>query len=149
MPPVLFNVVSLIERILISAIFLLSGINKIMDWSGTADRMAQKGMPMVQLLLAGAVVVEVLVGLALLLGFQTRLAAFILFLYLIPATLIFHNFWAVSGPEHQNQLISFLKNLAIMGGLVEFAGVGAPSLSIDAALARSAGSYPTVAGRPI
>jgi putative oxidoreductase len=124
--------VSLAGRVLLSAIFLLSGISKILHWSATADHMAAHGMPAVQMLLAGAVVVEVLGGLALLLGFQTRAASLILFLYLIPTTLIFHNFWAHQGAAQQDQMIHFLKNLAIMGGLLEVAAMGAGAWSLDA-----------------
>jgi putative oxidoreductase len=128
--------VSLAGRILLSVIFLLSGITKIMHWSATADSMAAHGMGAVGLLLAGAILVEVLGGLALLLGWQMRAAAVVLFLYLIPTTLIFHNFWAHQGAEHQNQMIHFLKNLAIMGGLLEACAFGAGGWSLDALLAR-------------
>ncbi len=69
---------------------------------------------------------------ALLVGWHTRIAAGILFLYLIPVTLTFHNFWAYSGSMRQTQMINFLKNLAIMGGLLEFCAVGAFAMSMDA-----------------
>src|SRR5207249_4818206 len=86
---------ALLGRVLVSVIFLLSGVMKIMDWSGTLDHMATQGMPASSFLLALATLAEIVGGLALLLGWQTRPAAFLLFLYLIPTTLIFHNFWAV------------------------------------------------------
>src|SRR4051812_45198228 len=98
MSPTPQQYVSLGGRILLSAIFLLSGFLKIAHWSDTANMMAAHGMPAVPLLLGLAMLTEILGGLGLLLGCQTRLTAFVLFLYLIPATLIFHNFWAVSGP---------------------------------------------------
>jgi len=63
-------------------------------------------------------------------------------LYLIPTTLIFHNFWAFHGVEHQNQMMHFLKNVAIMGGLLEFYAVGAGSLSVDAKLASRYTAFP-------
>ncbi len=105
-------------RLLVSVVFLISGATKILGWSGTAAYMAAKGMPLVPLFLAGAIVVELGGGLAVLLGLRARLGAFALFLYLIPTTLIFHNFWAATGPARQMEFIHFLTNLAIMGGLL-------------------------------
>jgi putative oxidoreductase len=99
--------------------------------------MAAHGMTAIPLLLTGAILVEILVGAALLLGFQTRVSAGLLFVYLIPTTLVFHNFWMLSGAEQQMQMVHFLKNLAIMGGLLEFVGVGAGALSLDAFLSRT------------
>jgi uncharacterized membrane protein YphA (DoxX/SURF4 family) len=90
-----------------------------------ATMMAEHGMPAVPPLLGAAAVVEILDGLGLLVGFQTRIVALVLFLYLIPTTLIFHNFWAAAAPAQQEQMSNFLKNLAIMGGLLEFFAAGA------------------------
>jgi putative oxidoreductase len=151
MPAALQNGVSLIARILMSVIFLLSGIHKLMDWSGTAEQMESKEMPAVQALLAAAVIVEIVCGLAILLGCQTRIASFFLFLYLIPTTLVFHNFWAYQGPDQQNQMFNFLKNLAIMGGLLEFTAFGAGSWSIDALMTRRPLAIPVTgrAARPV
>ena len=98
--------------------------------------MTAHGLPAaaVPVLLAGAVVVELAGGLALLLGVQTRRAALVLFLYLIPVTLTMHNFWADQGMEQQNQMFHFLKNLAILGGLLEFCARGTGAVSLDALL---------------
>ena len=136
--------VSLVGRLLLSAIFLFAGAGKIMDYAGTAQQMADRGMPAVELLLPAAIAVEILGGLSLLLGFQTRLGALLLFLFLIPTTLIYHNFWAVPDPgQYHMQLIHFMKNLAIMGGLLEFCAAGAGAISIDALLERRDFSVPT------
>jgi len=123
--------VPLLGRLLLSQIFILSGISKLMNWSGTEAYMAAQGMPLVPLLLLGATVVEILGGLSLLLGWQARWGAFIVFLYLIPTTLIFHNFWAYHGAEQQMQMINFMKNLAIMGGLLMMAANGPGLWSVD------------------
>src|SRR5262245_12771069 len=103
-------------RILLSLIFLLSGMMKIMDWNGTAAQMADKGMPAIPFFLTMAILFELGAGACLLFGFQARSASLALVLYLIPTTLVFHNFWAATGSEFQNQMHHFLKNLAIMGG---------------------------------
>ncbi|MGH9709677.1 MAG: DoxX family protein, partial [Candidatus Acidiferrales bacterium] len=126
----------LVGRILISVIFLLSGIEKLMTWHGSAAFLASKGFPIADVMLAGAVVVEILGALCLITGFQTRIAALIMFLYLIPATLMFHNFWAMQGAMRADNQGHFLKNLAIMGGLLMVAAYGPGRLSIDASRAK-------------
>lgn len=107
-----------IGRVLLSVIFILSGISKIMDWQGTAAYMGAQGLPWVPLLLGLAAAVEILGGIAVLVGWYARWAAWLLFLYLIPVTVVFHSFWALTGAEQQTQLVNFLKNLSIMGGLL-------------------------------
>ena len=122
-----------VGRVLLSAIFLSAGAMKLLDWNHTADLMASKGLPLVPLLLPLAALTELIAGLSLLLGWHARLGALALFLFLIPTTLVFHNFWAVTGPEQQNQMQHFLKNLAIMGGLLVVVGLGPGRCSLDAA----------------
>jgi putative oxidoreductase len=85
--------------------------------------------------IAVSLIIEVLGGLAILVGLYTRLTAWVVFLYLIPTTFIFHNFWAEQGAERINNMIHFQKNLAIMGGLLVLAAFGAGSLSIDSSRA--------------
>jgi putative oxidoreductase len=116
-------------RVLLSAIFLLSGISKIIDWSGTAQFMQSQELPMVPLLLGAAIVFEIGGGLMVLLGWNARWGAWLLFLYLIPVTLVFHNFWAFTGAEQQTQLVNFLKNLSIMGGLLLIAAYDQAALA--------------------
>ncbi len=67
----------------------------------------------------------------LLLGFKARVGAVLLIIFLIPATLIFHNFWAFEGMERQMQMIMFMKNLAILGGLLLVLGLGPGPISVD------------------
>src|SRR4051794_11503065 len=111
MSPTARDWTSLAGRILMSVIFLMSGFAKITHWSETAGQMAGKGMPAVPVFLTAAILVEIFLGLGLLLGCGTRLSAALLFVYLIPTTLIFHNFWAVPADQQQMQMINFLKNL--------------------------------------
>lgn len=125
------SVVQLAGRILISVIFIFAGLGKIMAFSGTVAFAASKGVPMPTAAIAAALVVEVLGGLAILVGFQTRIAAWIVFLYLIPISLEFHNFWTMSGMDRMNNQIHFLKNVAIMGGLLTLASAGPGALSFD------------------
>jgi putative oxidoreductase len=125
------GVVSLIGRILIATIFLVSGFFKIAGYSQMVGYAAAKGLPLAGVAIACAAAVELLGGIAILIGFKTRIAAWVLFVYLIPTTLAFHNFWALQGMEQQDNMIHFMKNLAIMGGLLILAANGPGAYSVD------------------
>lgn len=112
------NTTQIIARVLLSAIFLYSFISKITGWEGTIQFMESKGMPFAPLLLVGAVITELAGALSLCFGYRMKQGALLLGLYLIPTTLIFHNFWAVEGQQVQIQLLQFFKNISIMGGLL-------------------------------
>ena len=115
-------------RVLLAYLFILSGYSKIGGFAGTAKFMASKGMPMVEVLLVGAIVIELVGGLMLAVGWKARWAAWAIFLFLIPTTLIFHPVWADPA-----QAIQFNKNLAIMGGMLYVAFMGPGKLSLDKA----------------
>lgn len=123
--------VPLAGRLALSAIFLLSAAGKITSWDGTAGYMASKGMPLVPFFLASAIVVELLGGLSVLLGYKARWGALALVGFLIPVSLIFHNFWAFDGMQRQMEMIGFLKNVAIAGGLLTVVAHGAGAISVD------------------
>ncbi len=122
---------SLVGRILLALIFIMSAIGKIGDFEGTSGYMSSHGMPMVPLFLLGAIVIEMAGGLSLLSGYKTKLGALVLVVFLIPTTLIFHAFWAVPEDMVKLQMIMFLKNLAIMGGLLTVLAHGPGKLSLD------------------
>ena len=132
------NVVSLSGRILLSVIFLLSGVNKLFSFGMYTGWAAGAHIPLPTVAIAVAAVIEILGGLAILAGFQTRAAAWIVFLYLIPTTFFFHNFWAMDGMRRIDNQVHFLKNVAIMGGLLILAANGAGGMSVDANRARKA-----------
>ena len=121
-------------RVLLGLIFLVSGVMKVFNWPATAEHMAAEGMPAVQPLLLGAVLVEVGAGLGVILGCGARISALVLFAFLVPTTLIFHDFWTYAGPEQQNQMQHFMKNLTIMGGLLTLAAAGPGRFSLDAGM---------------
>ena len=133
-----YSFAALFGRLCLSAIFLLSGFNKITNWSGTVEHMTQQGMSAVPLVLAGAIAFEVLGGLSLLLGLYGRLGAILLIAFMIPTTVIFHDFWAVDPAQQQMQMIHFMKNLAIVGGLFMVVAHGAGRYSVDRCLNRVA-----------
>lgn len=115
-----------IGRILLAIIFLGSAATKIADPAGTQAYMAAYDLPMTGSLLVGAIITEGLGGLALLLGLRTRVMALLLIGFLASATLIFH-----TQLGDQQQLLHFLKNVAIMGGLVLVMAEGGGPVSID------------------
>lgn len=123
---------ALAGRAFLSAIFLMSGLGKIANFEGTRQYMEAYGMPLTALFAAGAIAFEVLGGLSLLLGFKARWGAWVLFLFLIPVTLIFHALGIGDPEQGQMQVIHTLKNLAIMGGLLTAASFGPGELSLDA-----------------
>ena len=121
----------LIGRLLIAAIFIVSGYGKIGGFEGTTAQIAAKGMPLPELAAAGAIAVELVGGILLIVGWHARLAATALFLFMIPTTLLFHNFWAFEAAQQAGQRIHFMKNLAIMGGILYVMAFGAGPLSVD------------------
>lgn len=118
-------------RILIALIFLRSGFGKITGFSGTAGYMASKGMPMAEFLLVGAIVFELAGAIMLIIGWRVHWGALLLVIFMIPTTLIFHNFWAVDAAQYGNQLNHFMKNVAMIGGLLYVMAFGAGPLSLD------------------
>ncbi len=121
-----------LARVLVALIFILSGISKITGFSGTLKMMASVGIPATTLALVLTILVEVGGGIALLLGLKARWAALLLFLYMIPVTLMFHAAHIHDPGQGQMQMIQVLKNLAIMGGLLKFVTDGAGAWSVDA-----------------
>ena len=118
-------------RFLLAAIFIFAGFNKFTSLEGTAGYIASKGLPLPSLLAIGAGVVEFFGGLAILVGFKTRWTAGAVLVFTAIAALIFHNFWAVPADQVQNQMIHFMKNLSIVGGLLYVVVYGSGPLSID------------------
>lgn len=118
---------SLIGRILIGLIFVMSGVSKIADPQGTQQYMTAMGLTTATTFLyAGAIFMELAGGLSLLLGVWAKWGATALIAFMIPTTLIFHTNFG-----DQNQTIHFMKNLAIMGGLLYVAVYGSGRLSVD------------------
>ena len=127
------NFAALGGRLLLAAIFVISGLNKLSDFSGTAGFMSGAGLPAAEFLLVLTILIEVAGGLMIVLGWYTRQLALILFLFMLPVTAVFHNPWAAADPAQvQQQMIHFLKNLAIMGGLLHLYAFGPGHFSIEA-----------------
>ena len=121
-----------IGRIVLVIIFIFSGFGKFADLSGTAAYIASKGLPFPQLLAASAGTGELICGLAVAIGWQTRLAAVGLILFTAAAAFFFHDFWNLpDGAERANQMIHAMKNFSIIGGLIVLVVAGAGRFSVD------------------
>jgi putative oxidoreductase len=119
-------------RLLLSLIFVASAAGKINDWQSPAKMMADKGVPAVDALLSIAIALEISGGLLVLLGWYTRFGALALLLFIVPVSLIMHNFWTIEeGPQRMEQMISFMKNVSISGGLVMVLALGPGPVSLD------------------
>lgn len=128
------NPLALVGRLLMAAIFIMAGISKISGFSGTAGYIASVGLPMPEALTAATIVLEVVGGLALVVGYRLRLFAVLLAGFTLLAGLFFHNFWAMPPEVQHIQQIMFMKNLSIAGGLLIIAAFGGGACSLDAKL---------------
>lgn len=120
-----------IGRILMAAIFLVSGVGKALAPAATIGYIQSVGLPFATLGLVAAVAIEVGGGLMLALGIRTRLVAALLAAFSVVTAFVFHN--AVGD---QNQLIHLMKNIAMAGGLLQVVAFGAGAYSFDAASSR-------------
>ena len=130
-------VISIIGRICLSGIFILAGLNKILNWEAAKETILgmlstwsaysiapwmSHGLSVVSnnivLFLWIATVFEVLGGILVFFGIGSRFGAFLLILFVIPTTILFHAFWELQPPERDIQVVMFMKNVAILGGLL-------------------------------
>jgi putative oxidoreductase len=118
--------VALLGRILIAAIFVWSGFGKITNPGYYMGYISSVGLPLPQVGLGIAILVEFFGGIALILGYRTRLVASVLALFSLATALVFHSAFADT-----NQLIHFFKNVAMAGGLLQVAAFGPGALSLD------------------
>jgi putative oxidoreductase len=125
------DALALVGRVLLGLIFALSGFQKLMGFSGLIANIAGKGLPMPEVLAVLTVVIELGAGLLLVVGWKARWAAFLLFLFIIPVSLVFHNFWTMEGAQAAMNKVQFLKNVSIMGGMLLAAAFGPGRYSID------------------
>ncbi len=150
MPSTLHGIVTVAARVLLALIFLMSAVgNKIPKFSDVAGLMESQGVPAPQFMLAGAIVFLLVGSLSIILGFKARIGAALLLIFLVLATYFFHDFWTwpqdamwvlssnsdVKLPVAQIEMISFMKNLALMGAMLFIVANGAGPMSVDAILA--------------
>lgn len=125
-------VASVLGRLMIATIFLMSAVgNKIPQFNNVSAYMASEGVPIPQVMLAGAIVFLIAGSVSVIVGYKTRIGAALLLVFLVLATYFFHDFWNFDGQEKQMQMIQFMKNLSLMGTMVFLMANGAGALSID------------------
>lgn len=125
---------ALVARILMASIFISAGFSKVFGFDGVTAYIASKGLPMPMIIAGLTVALEILGGLAIIIGYKARIAGLLLGLFSILAAFIFHNFWAFPPEQVYLQNIMFMKNLSMAGGLFLLTVFGAGGYSIDARL---------------
>jgi putative oxidoreductase len=117
---------ALLGRLLLSVIFILSGVQKLVGFSGTVEFMGAEGLPFPMLAAIVAVVVECVGGILLIIGYQTRPTGIVMALWCIATALIAHSDFG-----NQDQMIHFLKNVALAGSFLQLVAFGAGAWAID------------------
>jgi putative oxidoreductase len=123
---------ALVARALLALVFIVAGVSKFGGLDGTAGYIASKGLPLPGVLAFLTAVLEVVAGVAVLVGWRARLAALVLALFTLLASVLFHNFWAMPAEQQMMQQLMFMKNISITGGLLLLVALGAGGWSLDA-----------------
>jgi len=122
--------IPLIGRILFSLLFLMAIMGHFS--SGTIAYASSAGVPMASIMVPLSGIIAFLGGLSIVLGFKTKMGAWLIIIFLIPVTFMMHKFWAVSDPmAQQMQMANFMKNMGLIGGALFLAYFGAGPISID------------------
>lgn len=125
------NASLLVGRFLLGIYFILPGISKITGWEGTVQYMSDHNVPMIPVLLAITIVLQIGGGIALIVGFQGKIIAFLLAGLTLVISIYMHNFWDYAeGMERNHETQNFFKNLGIMAGLLCVAGLGTGRFSL-------------------
>ena len=124
------NYLVLLGRILYSLIFLEAILSNFS--ASSIAKAADKGMPMSNILVPAAGIMAFAGGLSIVLGYKAKLGAWLIILFLVPVTLMMHNFWTITDPVmRRTQRVMFMKNLSMVGAALMIAYFGAGPLSID------------------
>jgi putative oxidoreductase len=138
------SLVAFLGRVLLSIIFIASGIHQVLYWQNTEQYFTQGlthwlaisvgdatlqsaiefGLAHAFLLLLLGVIFEIIGGLLIFLGLWVRLGSLLLIIFLIPTTIAFHHFWQLQGADREMQMIHFMKNVSILGGLLVVLALG-------------------------
>jgi putative oxidoreductase len=125
------DIAALIGRILIAIMYIPAGWGKIGGFAGTSGYIASKGLPLPDVGAAIAIIVELVAGIMLLVGWKTRWAALALAAFTLVATFLFHDFWAAPEAKRFAEQLMFSKNIAIVGGLLLAYAFGPGRYSVD------------------
>lgn len=131
-----------VGRVLLALIFVVSGLNQLFHFGQVTELLAERGISPAWFFLGAAVGLELVGGALLVLGLYTRIAALLLIAFIVPVTVVMHDFWNYEGALRQLQTVAFLKNIAILGGLFGVFGAGAGAVSVDARIRRDEAKRP-------
>jgi len=120
----MYNILDLLGRILISAVFFLSGVNKIQHYEDTAEWMESFDLP--SLLLTPAIILEIVLPILIIIGYKVKISAALMTLFCFATAIIFHNDFS-----NQMHFISFFKNIGLAGGFLFLVVNGAKDFSLD------------------
>lgn len=130
--------VSVVGRLLLALMFILSGFGKLGNIEGTAAFIASGGLPAPAVLAVAVGALELFGGLALVVGYQVRLVGLALGLFTVAASVVFHAYWSAPAAQQYVTQLLFMKNISVAGGMLLISALGAGPLSIDARLAADA-----------
>jgi len=133
MPRALQGLLSVVGRVLLIGIFLMSAVgNDIPNFKPVTELMGKVGVPSPQFLLVGAIAFLIVGSVTILFGYWARVGALLLLIFLILATYYFHDFWNITDPQaKQEQMINFLKNVSLMGAMLMIIANGTGAWSLD------------------
>ena len=119
-------------RVLLGVYFILPGINKVTDFEGNSQYMAEHGMVFIPFFLVLTIIIQLGGGFAMVAGYQTKIVAFVLAGLTLVISIVMHDFWTMEpGLQTSHETQNFVKNMAIMAGLLVAAGLGGGAWSVD------------------
>lgn len=119
-------------RVLISLVFIMSGLGKVFQFDGQVAYAASQGVPLASLAIIVSIVAELAAVAMIVFGFKARLGALILLLWMIPVNLMMHAFWTIADPmAQQMHMIMFMKNVSMMGAMLLIMSFGPGPKSIN------------------
>ena len=131
--PLLQSTLVLTSRIFLGAVFLMTAAGHLIpDFSKVCADMEARNVPLPSFMLVASIVFLLAGSLSIIIGFRARIGAGLLFVFLAMSSFLFHAFWRYEGDARENEMIHFLKNLALMGAMVLMMAHGSGPLSIDA-----------------
>ena len=122
--PLTYDGAALVGRLLLAALFVMSGFNKI-------GGIASKGLPMPQVLAGLAVAIELVGGILLVVGWKARWAALAIAVFCVVSAVLFHNYWTFPAEQRTGQFNNFWKNISIAGGMLMVLAFGPGRYSLD------------------
>lgn len=121
----------LIARVMMSLVFLLSGVDKALHWSAGVAEINTGGLPHAPWMLAATLMTQLLGGLSVAFGVRVRFGALALAGFTVVATVLFHDFWNATGEAWQHQFTTFMEHVAIVGGFLVIVVTGPGAFSVD------------------